>query len=780
MTTPAPTRGEIRLKNETVTAFPSFAVSRGIPLPPGAVKDAKEISLRDQDGKCIPFGAEVLQKRPDGSIEWLLVDYAVDLAEEKKSLFIELRPGDAAPVKNPVRIADAADAVTLANGLTTLVISKAGGSIVREWSSQGRPIIGPGDLFDLETVDTGTKVYRASLSGPLKVTVEHGNPLRGVVFVEGKHTARDGSTFLDFQLRFVLTADVPDVRFEHTFLCREQAELTFARAIRLVASTRMDPAAKKLIRQKHHTQEYYPRPITLEENVEVVSSSVSDLDHYERDFKPFKMGAVFIRNFNSLKEDSSKYPYHMRPDSPSKFREDYGVGAFRQVYEYLGWVSKDLSLSFGILRWDKLHPKSIALDENRMTISIWPEWAVPCRMTQGASKTHVFHITSDPRQIDINEVERRYNRWEMMGLDPVAISMDPAWPAHCRVLEQEHFLKYQPKKYPFLENLIEVAPAAGNPDRWTYYRLPGAGMWHFGDVGGEGGFNNNEDDGLVLFPLLDYLRTGNVYCYDYGVETARHYLEVDYCEFSTNPRQLGGLIAHTVNHFEGMAYPSHQWVEGVLAYYYLTGDPRAKRTIIGVAEHYCWWAENLLYVIAVDGREAGMPLVNLAAAYKLTGQKRYLDAAYKIIDAFPRKHFEAHGELKYPYPQYGDREGGSWQKNIRGYGDWSTYSGLYRVWEQTHDPKVKAEVKDLLVGLLKVAVQPESFNVNDARAMDFLTVWIYMRLTGDTEVINRLSMVIPMLLKRGGHPTRRLHFLKELDERGLIDEKIVGARGGVI
>ena len=39
---------------------------------------------------------------------------------------------------------------------------------------------------------------------------------------------------------------------------------------------------------------------------------------------------------------------------------------------------------------------------------------------------------------------------------------------------------------------------------------------------------------------------------------------------------------------------------------------------------------------------------------------------------------------------------------------------------------------------------------------------------------------IPMLLRRGGHPLRRLHFLKELDERGLIDDNAVGNRGGII
>ena len=105
------------------------------------------------------------------------------------------------------------------------------------------------------------------------------------------------------------------------------------------------------------------------------------------------------------------------------------------------------------------------------------------------------------------------------------------------------------------------------------------------------------------------------------------------------------------------------------------------------------------------------------------------------------------------------------------------YAGLYRLYEQTGDEKLK----DLLVGLLKVAVQPENFAPNDARTMDFFTVWIYMQLTGDRDgTIERLKPVIPMLLRRGGLATRRLHFLKELDERGLIDERLVGSRGGVI
>ena len=67
------------------------------------------------------------------------------------------------------------------------------------------------------------------------------------------------------------------------------------------------------------------------------------------------------------------------------------------------------------------------------------------------------------------------------------------------------------------------------------------------------------------------------------------------------------------------------------------------------------------------------------------------------------------------------------------------------------------------------------------RGMDFFAAWALGRMTGDMDdVFRRVGAAVPMLLRRGGHPVRRLHFLKEMDERGLIDEQLVGTRAGSI
>lgn len=765
-------RCEIRLKNESLASLRQFCFSRGLPLPPGAVRDPSGVSIEDVRGRAVPCAGKVLQRRPDGSIEWLLVDFITDLGpEEKKSVFLVLSPTPYARLKNPVSVSEDRNSVTLSNGITEVAMPRAAGPILRRLALHGKEVLGKGDRVDLQTVDPGGKVYRASLSPRWNVTIERQNRLRSTVKVEGTHAARDGSTFLDFAMRFSLTAGCPDLQIVHTFYCREAREgIIPVKAIRLVMPTRMPPDSRKLVRQAHHGHSWFPRALEIRENAEVVSSSVGDLDHYARDFKPYKMGSVFLRNFASLQEDLSQVPFHMRPGSESGFRSDYGIGGFRVLYPYLGWQSRDATLVMAFERWAQHHPKSVAIDENLLTVSFWPEWASALRLVQGVSKSHTFWLTGEPRVLDLDAVEHHFLRWEVSGFYPVDFSMDPAWPAFCQVLDCHDILRYQPEKYPTLENLIEPYPAAGNPNRFTYARHAPNGMLNFGDAGGEGGFTNNEDDVRVFVPLQDYLRTGRMYCFDVGEEAALHYLEVDFVEWSTDPRQKGGLIPHTVDHFIGNVYPSHQWSEGILAYYYLTGDERARNVVVKVGDNYCYWAENLIEVVCCDGREAGMPLVNLAAAYRLTGDAKYVTAAKKVLDHFQKKWFDRFGDLRYPYPQ------GAYLKHITGYGDWSSYYGLYRLWEVTGDE----EIRRLFLALAEKMCHPDRFQVNDARTMDFMTVWAYLRLTGDEGVLERLKGVIPMLLRRGGHPTRRLHFLKVLDDHGLIDDSQVGNRAGMI
>ena len=775
-------RGEIRLHNETLTALQPYLVTRGVPLPGGVVQDEGGVCVTDAEGKVLPSEGEILQRRPDGSVEWMLLDILVNLAgEEDKSIFIEPRAEKQPKVSHPVTIKDDGALVTLSNGLSEIVVSRDGGSLIRRLMINGRTLVEEGMVVDLQVVDGGGKIHRASLSGGYEVSVTHQNPLRTEIRIEGKHTARDDTTFMDFALRFTLKADNPDLKLEHTFYCREDREGKVAiRSMRLIMPTTMDGGARKLVRQSNHGHDCLCRNLEIAENLEMVASSVGDIDNYAQGFQgatathPCAGGSVFIRNMDSLKEDWSEYPFHMRPGEQSGFRADLAIGGLRALWPVIGWQDDESTVVTTFEHFRQLHPKSIEIDENIITYSIWPTWSLPMQVVQGVSKSHIFWITAENRAMNVDEVVDGLGRWEYDYVEPVDISFDPAWPAFCEVLDCQHFLKFQPDKYPLLENMLEPVHGATNPARHTYDRQSAIGMFHFGDIVDPSSLSglNNEDDTIVLAPLQHFLRTGHTYAWDYGKEAVRHYMEVDFCEWSTDPRQNGGLIPHAGHHFLGNVYPSHQWAEGVLAYYYMTGDERAREVVVKVGDNNVWWAHNNVEAMA-DGREAGMPLINLAVAYRLTRDEKYITAAKRIIASFFLAMEKRYGEFKYPYPQAARAHP---QKLITGYGDWSSFAGMYRLWEETGDE----EFRTVAVRMLNNAIQPGSFTLNDSRGMDFFSAWTLGVMTGDMdEAIERVARAAPMLLRRGGHPLRRLHFLKEMDERGMIDDKLVGTRGGL-
>jgi hypothetical protein len=777
-------QGHIHLHNETLAALKPYLVTRGVPMPPGAVKNPASIGAFDAKGRPLPVDARVLQRRPDGSIEWALLDIQVNLeGQETTSIAVQPTGRKPARVVHPVMVKKQGKSLVLDNGLSRVELSSEGGSLIRKLVLSGRTILERGMTADLQVMEPGGKLYRASLAGAYKLTVTHANPLRTEVTVEGRHASRDGSTLLDFALRFELKANNPDLKIEHTFYCREPREGKIAiKAVRLVLPTTLKPDGAKVMRQLHHGHDWFHRDLALKENIELVASSTGNLDTYAASYKDGVTahatagGQIFLRNEGSLKENWGAYPFHMRPGQQSGFRAFNDFSHIRTMAPIFGWVSDAYTLTTAFEHFRQLHPKSIVVDEQTLTYNIWPEWATPMQLVQGVSKSHILWLRGDREALDMDGVLDVLGRWEYGYTEPVEITVDPAWFRACEALEAHQFLAYQPDKYPMLENLIEVAPAAGNPARYTYDRQPATGMFHFGcNVNADAtSCSNNEDDISVLFPLQHYIRTGHAYAWDYGKEAARHYMEIDFCEWSTDPRQKGGLIPHTGHHYVGNVYPSHQWAEGLLAYYYLSGDERARKAVIAVGDNQVYWAFNKIDCVCCDGREAGMPLVNLAAAYRLTRDERYIEAARHIIKNFYLRWIKAYGEFKYPYPQGTAKHP---HKLITGYGDWSSFSGLYRLFEVTG----KAEFKNLAVRLLKTAVTPGGFSLNDVRGMDFFAAWILGRLTNDMDgVLKTVQAAVPMLLRRGGHPIRRLHVLKELDERGLIDDRFVGNRAGSI
>jgi hypothetical protein len=174
----------------------------------------------------------------------------------------------------------------------------------------------------------------------------------------------------------------------------------------------------------------------------------------------------------------------------------------------------------------------------------------------------------------------------------------------------------------------------------------GLGMMHWGDGPdhgytqqgrgkGEMVWTNNEYDFPHAMFLL-FAKTGERRFRDAGCVAAQHWIDVDFCHYSDDPMKMGGQPIHTAGHVTGSATPSHEWTEGLLDYYHLTGKREALEKAVSIAD-------NMLYQLAspkfskVGGfaaRETGWAMRGLIAVYNETGEKKYLDACKHIVEQF--------------------------------------------------------------------------------------------------------------------------------------------------
>lgn len=234
------------------------------------------------------------------------------------------------------------------------------------------------------------------------------------------------------------------------------------------------------------------------------------------------------------------------------------------------------------------------------------------------------------------------------------------------------------------------APGMADYDQWAKAAFEGYveaidssrdyGAMNWGDWFGERRCNwGNEEYDTTRQIVLEYARTGDPKYLHTGGANARHNSEVDIihfvnsdlaryftdqvCKSYTNrsiidnyPIRPGMNHAHCVGHvggfhsvaqirklylsFQGRKYGSpylcldpycisHVFTQGMAWYYFFTGDPWARETIIKIADNLSQLVLDRKFPFtgrACAGRELGWPLLAIAAAYELDHNKRYMRA----------------------------------------------------------------------------------------------------------------------------------------------------------
>lgn len=158
---------------------------------------------------------------------------------------------------------------------------------------------------------------------------------------------------------------------------------------------------------------------------------------------------------------------------------------------------------------------------------------------------------------------------------------------------------------------------------------------NFGDdqLGRAGLWNNCEYD-YPHVGVTQFLRgSGHKWYTHFALPAARHMMDIDLVNTGTN---AGRIYPHSIRH--NTVKPklgSHSWLQGLLEYYLVSGDYRARDLAQLSGERWC---NNILGNLEMEGTERGItwPLISMLSLYKVFAEPKYLKAAKKIRNTVVR------------------------------------------------------------------------------------------------------------------------------------------------
>ena len=561
---------------------PAEPVSVSIPFAQGALSEPQQLVLRDGE-EVLPTQCRALSHWSDGSIQWLLVHMQPDLPGNRPETLhfaVETDSVDA-PITQPVIAQETETGIAIDTGPLSFFIPRVGFLPIQNINLHGiqlwqeTPLGGFSIRLDGEEFTTTT--------GNAKLELEETGPLRAVVLIKGQHRRSDGTGYIDFNGRITACAGKSYVEVEHQFVHAEEEEGLSLEALTL----RFDPGCRG---QVALGEGYYLTRI--QEGPDEASMLL----------------------------DAETLLYQSNEHFVDSFYGDF----------WADWRDAAGGLTLSIHQAHQNFPKRLDADTDGITCALYPEDVAPSRLLQGMAKTHRIMLHFHAPDTPLQECGTRSLQFQL-----------PDWPALSRAWLQ-----------------------ANNPwvETWFPERLPGRlitylndvhdgrplalGMFHFGDAPdagyteqgrgrGETVWVNNEYDRPHCCALF-YGLTGQRRALDSSLVCARHWLDVDLCHFSPDPLLHGGLKLHTRYHVTGRVIPSHEWTEGLLDYYFLTGRREGLEAAHSIAENILRQMETpeMQQPGNDQVREGGWALRAMVGMWLATGEERWRAEAAKLVELF--------------------------------------------------------------------------------------------------------------------------------------------------
>lgn len=747
-----------------------YPLTCGVPFPEGQLWDINELRLDAKSGEEIPLQVARTASWPGGSVKWALLDFQVDLKPtEEKLLNLHFGEGISREVEHPhpIRVEERDGLICVNTDFLSFEVASGDRHPFRTLCLNRVDILQ--DEVPLLGVEVEGKCYVAS-DPDSKVFIEESGLLRTVVKCEGKYVAEDGAKLLDYVVRIYVYAGQPYLRIYHTFVNKEPVEKLEISELSIHLPLRLCGETKGFF--------------------------LGTADHY----KPFRVHTT-----------KGQEPLHLRipieqglHPSLRQAAPNYVVkqGGIETKYPAPQWHSpmlgsatltdgnKGLSL---MLRhpWHNA-PKEFRLAPEGVTLYLYPSWEQPLELYRGVAKTHEILLLLHPGKPEELEVKKEAIAFQEPMIATVATRN---W-----IVDSNAFgplFRYQPKTYPWYEYIFRrlFEQWVWNPDS-TYHK--GSTLLDFGDywVPSRNGqwMNNEMDYGFAL--ILEMVRTGYPVIFSWIEQVVMHQMDVDTCHDSENPIEVGSQRYHYADHGwhvpfaeQGWPFPvqlCHEWLEGPLFFYLITGYRRALEVARVRADHFVRAIDAGYHRQKTIARVSGYPLMALSTMQANFPDDRYVKACEKVLD-WLEEWIEEEGALIWNTfgPERVDMAEG-----VLGHG--VIMQGLMRYHRVTESRRAWELLLKSAEYARKTAFTPEGFGVKMSSLRrnyfapgesDFIIepLAYVAEKTGDRELMElafknfKLAVVARDATRGPGHPSTAeyrfwLPFLSYADRAGLLED----------
>ncbi len=550
--------------------------SLAVPFPEGEIFDLENLAVADDNGQVLSQAVSTALWK-DGSVKWALINFLADLPGNKSKVYYCKSVKEKLKFDN-IKIDFKDNFITVDTGNVLVRLNKKGNIF---------------NLIQSENIRFEEKNIKGPvLNGKYTAVVEKWKvvaegAVTAVIEGKGKHFDKEGNSLLDFIIKLQFFRDKEWFKIDYKILNFEKSDYVEIKSLNLDFCKKSINDIKTCIAKSNYTTDF----IDGEKNNSI---------YYEIDAK------------------------HLIYEANEHFPEVF-YGTF-----FADWNDGEGGICATLFQAYQNYPKALKADKNGIYVYIVPKGA-KIEFLRGMAKTHTLFIHLHSGKTTKEELNIRSLQFQM----PDRPYIDTQVYQEAKVFP-DIFLDRADQIKEFEQAFVHKIDARGK----AY------GILNWGDVpdmhytkqgrgNGELVWVNNEYD----FPhtaMLMYARTGERRMLDYMLVSAGHWLDIDICRSSDDEYRLYGQIEHSARHVTGKIEISHEWVDGLLDYYHVTGDKFAYESAIEIGNNIKRNLKQHRYNKSgeINARETGWALRAFVSLYNETNDERWLEDANFIVGHF--------------------------------------------------------------------------------------------------------------------------------------------------